>query len=287
LVSVETCYRHPGRETGVSCSNCGRPICPDCMTSTPVGMRCPECAPGPSRAQRAASAVSPNTPICTYVLMAICIAIEFGVLSSGGGALGAGHEDTKVFQDFALRIGGFTNFLGQEVPGVATGEWWRLVTSGFLHYGLTHLLFNMVSLYFLGSMLEPAIRRSQFLTIYFVSLLAGSFGGILLQGPADQGAGASGAVFGLMGAALILMRSRGIDPWGSGLPLWLGLNLVFTFSIANISIGAHLGGLAGGTLAALVMFELPRRVRGLPRQAPTLLAAGVGLLAVIGAVAAA
>ena len=255
------------------------------MTATPVGMRCPECAPGPTRVQRATSAVSPDTPIATYVLMAICIAIEFGVLTGGGDALGAGHENTPLFQDFALRIGGFTNVLGQEVGGVATGEWWRLLTAGFLHYGLTHLLFNMVSLYFLGSMLEPAIGRSRFLIIYFVSLLAGSFGGVLLQGPADQGAGASGAVFGLMGAAIVVMRSRGIDLMGSGLPLWLGLNLIFTFSIASISIGAHIGGLIGGALAALVMFELPSKVRGLPPQAPTLLAAGVGLLAVVGAVA--
>jgi membrane associated rhomboid family serine protease len=258
------------------------------MNPTPVGMRCPECAPGPTRVQRATSSVSPDTPIVTYILMGICIAIEFGVVSSGGAIGGGGRETTPLFQDFGLRIGGFIDpFTGNQVAGVATGEWWRLVTSGFLHYGITHLLFNMVSLYFLGSMLEPAISRVQFLTIYFVSLLAGSFGGVLIQGPAVVGAGASGAVFGLMGAALVLMRSRGIDPWGSGLPFWLGLNLIFTFSIASISVGAHIGGLAGGALAALVMFELPRKVRGLPRQAPTLLAAGVGLLAVVGAVAAA
>jgi len=285
---METCYRHPSRETGVSCSNCGRPICPDCMTSTSVGMRCPECAPGPTRVQRAASTVSPDTPVVTYAVMAICIAIEFGVLSGGGGIGGGGRADTPLFQDFGLRIGGFIDpFTGQEVAGVATGEVWRLVTSGFLHYGLTHLLFNMLSLYFLGSMLEPAIGRVRFLVIFFVSILAGSFGGVLLQGPADVGAGASGGVFGLLGAAIIVLRSRGIDPMASGLPLWLGLNLVFTFSIASISVGAHLGGLAGGVLAALAMYELPRRVRGLPRQAPTLLAAAVGLVAVVGAVAAA
>jgi membrane associated rhomboid family serine protease len=260
------------------------------MTPTPVGMRCPECAPGPSRVQRAArrSSVSPDTPIVTYILMGICIAIEFGVLSSGGDIGGGSRGDTQLFQDFGLRIGGFVDpFTGNEVAGVATGEWWRLVTSGFLHYGVTHLLFNMLSLYFLGSLLEPAIERRQFIIIYFVSLLAGSFGGILLQGPADLGAGASGAVFGLMSAALILMRSRGIDLMASGLPIWLGLNLVFTFSVASISVGAHIGGLIGGALAALALFELPRRVRGLPRQLPTLLAAGVGLLAVVGAVAAA
>ena len=246
------------------------------MTPTPVGMRCPECAPGPSRAQRAAATFSTDTPVVTYALIAICVALEFGVISSGGDLQGANRAESPVFQDFGLTTG-----------GVADGELWRLVTSGFLHYGLTHLLFNMLSLYFLGSMLEPAIGRARYLVIYFVSMLAGSFGGVLLQSPGDVGAGASGAVFGLMAAALVVLRSRGIDPMASGLPFWLGLNLIFTFSIANISIGAHLGGLAGGALAALVMFELPRRVRGLPRQAPTLLAAAVGLLAVAGSVAAA
>jgi membrane associated rhomboid family serine protease len=167
---------------------------------------------------------------------------------------------------------------------VAAGDYWRLVTSGFLHAGLIHLGFNMLILWQLGTLLEPAIGRLRFGVIYFVSLLCGAFG-VLLLSPNSLTVGASGAVFGLMAAAVVVMRNRGIDPMASGLPFWIGLNLLLTLTIPGISIGGHLGGLIGGALATLVMFELPQKVRGLPRQAPTLLAAGVGLLAVAGSVA--
>ena len=135
----------------------------------------------------------------------------------------------------------------------------------------------------LGSLLEPAIGRVRFGVIYFVSLLAGSFGALLLE-PSAPTVGASGAIFGLMGAALVVMRHRGIDPMESGLGLWLGLNLLITFTIPNISIGGHIGGLVGGALAALVMFELPDRVR-LPIVAATLLAGALGVASVVGAIA--
>jgi len=168
---------------------------------------------------------------------------------------------------------------------VARGEYWRLVTSGFLHYGPLHLLLNMYALYILGGLLEPAIGKLRFALVYFVSLLAGSFGAILLT-PFGDTAGASGAVFGLMGAALIVMRSRGIDPMSTGLPLILGLNLVITFTFAGfISVGGHLGGLAGGFLVGLVLFSLRDRL-GVPAIVPTLLAVGLGALAVLGAIAA-
>ena len=270
---METCYRHQSRETGVSCSNCGRPICPDCMTSTPVGMRCPECAPGPTRVQKAAATVSPDTPALTYVILGICVALALGSLGAGTNAGGGGFRASPLTADGAL--------FG---PAVADGEVWRLVTSGFLHSGLLHLAFNMFILWQLGTMLEPAIGRVRFGLIYFVSMLCGSFGALLLS-PNAFTVGASGAVFGLMAAAVVIMRHRGIDPMASGLPLWIGLNLVLTFAIPGISIGGHLGGLAGGALAALAMFELPRAVRGLPRVAPTLLAAAIGVIAVVGSLA--
>src|SRR3712207_5399154 len=129
---METCYRHPGRETGVACSNCGRPICPDCMTSTPVGMRCPECAPGPSRVQRATSSVSPDTPMLTYILIGLCVIVALGSMGGGSSAAGGGLRASPLTADGAL--------FG---PAVADGELWRLVTSGFLHSGLLHLGFNM------------------------------------------------------------------------------------------------------------------------------------------------
>ncbi len=259
---METCYRHPDRETGVSCSSCGRPICPDCMTPTPVGMRCPECSKQRTKVKTAQTMYV--QPTATYVLMGICILLALGETFSGGSS-------------DVLRQGGVNGF------DVADGEYWRLVTSGFLHAGVLHLLFNMYALYILGTMLEPAIGRLRFLLIYFVSLLAGSFGALLLSPDANT-VGASGAVFGLMGAAIVVMRHRGIDPMASGLPLWLGINLVITFTIPNISVGGHIGGLIGGALVALILFEIPQRVR-LPQIGATLLAGALGVAAIAGSIA--
>jgi membrane associated rhomboid family serine protease len=270
---METCYRHPKRETGVSCSNCGRPICPDCMTSTSVGMRCPECAPGSSRVQRATSAVSPDTPLLTYILIGLCVIVELGVIAGGSDFAGGGLLASPLARDGAL--------FG---PAVAAGDVWRLVTAGFLHSGLLHLGFNMLILWQLGTLLEPAIGRLRFGVIYFVSLLCGSFGALLMS-PNGFTVGASGAVFGLMAAAVVIMRSRGIDPMASGLPFWIGINLLITFTIPGISIGGHLGGLVGGAVVAFLLFELPQRARGIPRQLPVLMAAAIGVLAVAGSLA--
>ncbi len=132
-------------------------------------------------------------------------------------------------------------------------------------------------------MLEPALGRLRFGLIYFVSLLAGSFGALLLT-PDRFTVGASGAIFGLMGAALVVERRRGFDPMQSGLAMWLGLNLLITFSIPNISIGGHLGGLLGGALAAFVLYDLAERMR-IPRAGATLMAAAIGVVAVAGALA--
>jgi membrane associated rhomboid family serine protease len=147
---------------------------------------------------------------------------------------------------------------------------------------MIHLLFNMFGLYILGGLLEPAVGRPRFGVIYFVSLLAGSFGALLLE-PTAPTVGASGAIFGLMGAAVVVMRNRGINPMESGLGLWIGLNLLITFTIPNISIGGHIGGLLGGALAALIMFDLPERIR-VPAIAPTLLAGAIGAAAVAGSI---
>ena len=265
---MDVCYRHPDRETGVACSNCERPICPDCMISTPVGFRCPECAKQRTKVKTMASV---ETPVLTYILIGISVALAFGSMLSGGDSVGG--DDGSLIRDFALSR--FT---------VGEGEVWRLVTSGFLHAGLIHLLFNMYALYILGSMLEPAVGRVRFALIYFVSLLAGSFGALLLQ---EHGytVGASGAIFGLMSAAVVVLRHRGIDPMQSGLPLWIGINLVFTFAVAGISVGGHIGGLIGGALAAAVLFELPDRVRRLPPIAPMLAAGALGAAAVVGSLA--
>jgi membrane associated rhomboid family serine protease len=265
---MDVCYRHPGRETGVACSNCERPICPDCMTSTPVGFRCPECSRQRTKVKTMSTV---ETPTLTYVIIGICVALALGSFLAGTG------EVNTLIRDFSLSR-----------ATVGDGEIWRLVTGGFLHasempQALFHLLFNMYALYLLGSMLEPSVGRVRFALIYFVSLLAGSFGALLFQ-PVGYTVGASGAIFGLMGAAVVIMRNRGIDPMESGLGLWIGLNLLITFTIPGISIGGHIGGLIGGALVAAVLYDGVERLR-IPRAAATLLAGGIGVLSVAGALA--
>jgi membrane associated rhomboid family serine protease len=267
---MEVCYRHPDRETRVSCSNCGRPICPDCMTTTSVGMRCPECARERTRVRRY-SGGAVDQPTLTYILIGINVAVALGSLLSGGGSI-AGVSNDTIHRDGALSR-----------ATVGHGDVWRLVTAGFIHAGPTHLLFNMLSLWVLGTLLEPVVGRVRFAIIYFTSLLAGSFGALLAQ-PVGYTVGASGAIFGLLAAAIVVLRARGVNPMESGLVFWLGFNLLFTFTISGISIGGHLGGLAGGALAAIVLYEVGPRLR-LPFRASAALCGGLGALAVAGSIA--
>lgn len=241
------CYRHPGRETNVGCSNCGRPICPDCMTSTPVGMRCPECARDRTKVVRSPAGVGTGAAPFTFAMIGISVLAYLAELAGGGSnAIDGGGS---VIVDFGL--------FGPAVDG---GEPYRIVTSAFLHAGLLHLGFNMLALYFLGTLLEPAIGSWRFAAIYVVSLLGGSFGALLLD-PRELTVGASGAVFGLMAAAFFVARNRGLDDLASQIGFFVVINLVFTFSIPNISIGGHLGGLAAGALAAAALAAGERRGR--------------------------
>lgn len=265
---MEVCYRHPNRETGVRCSNCERPICPDCMTSTPVGMRCPECAR--QRQQVRTMRSGSDAPTLTYILIGISVVAFIGEMAGGGATTRLGSSTLS--DQGALPAG-----------NAFDGEYWRLVTAGFLHAGFFHLLFNMFALYILGTMLEPAIGTLRFGLIYFVSLLTGSFGVVLLD-PNAPTVGASGAIFGLMGAAVVVMRNRGINPMESGLALWIGLNLLITFTVPNISIGGHIGGLIGGALAAFVLFDLRDQVR-LGPMVPNLVCGAIGVAAALGSIA--
>jgi membrane associated rhomboid family serine protease len=243
------------------------------MTPTPVGMRCPECSRQRTKVKTAATFTQGDTPVATYVIMGICVALQLGQMLSGASATGSGFGGSSVIDNVAL-----------SAPHVANGEVYRLVTSGFLHAGLFHLLVNMYSLWILGNLLEPAVGRVRFLLIYLVSLLSGSFGALLVT-PNSFTVGASGAIFGLMGAGVMVMRNRGIDPMQSGLPLWIGINLVFSFAVPGISVGGHIGGLIGGSLAAIALFDVPQRLRSLPASAGMVLAGAVGAAAVVGSLA--
>jgi membrane associated rhomboid family serine protease len=244
---MATCYRHPNRETGVSCSNCGRPICPDCMTPTPVGMRCPECARErtPVKTMRSIQ----GEPRVTFALIAINVVAflasgQFGLQRTGG---------TSLFRRFAL-----------DGPDIHIHhEYWRMVTGGFLHAGFLHIAFNMYLLYVLGRLLEPVLGSVRFSLLYLAALLAGSAGALVVT-PLSLTVGASGAVFGLMGATFLELRSRGIDPMAGGLLGSIGgliiINLVFSFAVAGISVGGHIGGLIGGALCTLA-FQAAERMR--------------------------
>jgi membrane associated rhomboid family serine protease len=213
-----------------------------------------------------------DEPTVTYVLLGLIVLVQLGAMASGASATGSRFGGSELISDGAV-----------SQVAIADGEYYRLITAGFLHAGLLHLMFNGFALYVLGTMIEPVVGHLRFTIIYFVSLLAGSFGAVLVE-PDALTVGASGAIFGLMGATVVVMRNRGINWMESGIGLWLGINLVFTFAIPGISIGGHIGGLIGGALAAVLLVELRDWVR-MPALIPMLLAAGVGVLSVVGAIA--
>ena len=262
-----TCYRHPGRETRVSCSSCGRPICPDCMTPSPVGMRCPECASQTTKS-RPLAAISAGEPYATIALIVICAAVfllegSFG-LDPGNGAL---YRNGALFG-----------------PLVAAGDWWRLVTYGFLHAqgllaGLMHVGFNMLLLYLFGRQLEPQLGTPKFVGLYFACLLAGACGALVVS-PHAVTVGASGAIFGLMGAAAAMLFARGINPFQTDIGGLIVLNLILSFVGSNVSVGGHIGGLVGGVVIGLAFAAGQSH-----RQAWLAWAAiaGVAIVSVIGA----
>ena len=262
---MATCYRHPTRETGVSCSNCGRPICPDCMTPTPVGMRCPECSKQKTKV-RDVRASYDAPPRVTVLLIAVNVLLFFGMSTQSG----FGSAGGRLFQDGAL--------FG---PAVADGDWWRLITSGFLHSGILHIGFNMYVLWFLGNLLEPSLGPFRFAGLYLASLLTGSFAVLLLQ-PNAATIGASGAIFGLMGAAFVMQRARGVDPMQSGIGPIILINLALGFIIPNVSVAGHVGGLLGGALCGFLMDQSARLRR---REVPVLICVAIGAIAVAGSLA--
>lgn len=233
------------------------------MTPTPVGMRCPECAREKTKVTRGAGAPGGSETPATFVLIALNVAAFMAEIATGSGGLSP--NNSSVVFDFGL--------FG---PLVAEGEWYRMVTAGFLHASILHIGFNMFVLYILGRVLEPGVGTPRFVAIYLASLLAGSFGALLLD-PNALTIGASGAVFGIFGAAFVIARARGIDALASSIAIVLVFNLVLTFARPEISVGGHLGGLAAGVVCALIVVGFERRIVGRPS-----LAAEIGIIAAIG-----
>ena len=222
--------------------------------------------------------------IVTTTLIGINIAVFIGLgLLYGLGDMFAGSR-TEAHARFAL-LGGTLDGRGGLI-GTGNGdailssgnEWYRLITSGFLHYGIIHIAFNMYILFMLGNMLEPQLGRIKFLAVYFASMLGGSAGAILLQ-PNGLAAGASGAVFGLLGAAAVGMWHQGINPFSTGVGRLLLINLAFTFLWPNISIGGHLGGVLAGSVCAFVI--MAPAYKGFPRWAAPVTPAVVAVVALV------
>ncbi|MCT9005298.1 rhomboid family intramembrane serine protease [Streptomyces sp. NPDC054766] len=272
--SLPGCYRHPDRETGVRCTRCERPICPECMVSASVGFQCPECVRAGSGTGHAPAANQPRTlaggtvaadpRLVTKVLIGLNLVIYLVQLSVG-----------DAFTDRFTLFG--DALLSGHMQGVAEGQWYRMLTSMFLHSpsSYTHIIFNMLSLWWVGGPLEAALGRARYITLYFVSGLAGSALTYLLAAPNQPSLGASGAIFGLFGATAVLMRRLKYDM--RPVIALLVINLIFTFGWSNIAWQAHIGGLVGGVVVGYAMVHAPRERRNLVQYG----VAGLMLVAVV------
>lgn len=255
-----SCYRHPGRETAIRCTRCDRPICPDCMVSASVGFQCPDCVrqgsgtghhPAAARPRTiAGGAVAADPRLITKILLGINAAVFLAVLANDA-----------LLNDLTL-LGQAPYYAYGPVQGVAEGQWYRLFTSMFLHEAVWHFAFNMLGLWWLGGPLEAALGRARYLALYLISGLAGGALTYWLAAPNQPSLGASGAIFGLLGATVVLMRRLNYDM--RPVFMILALNLVITFNPwGGIAWQAHVGGLVAGVLIGIGMVHAPRERRNL------------------------
>lgn len=267
--TIPVCYRHPARETYVRCTRCDRPICPDCMREASVGHQCPECVREGQRTQRPVRTAFGGTTVgqrgyVTITLVAInilmlvgaAISARSGTAFAGGSGWGGLIGTDTPLHDWGAVLGRATYGIPPEWHGIAEGEYYRLFTAMFLQYGLLHLLMNMWALWVLGRMLEATLGPARFLALYLTAGLGGNVAAYLFSDPRQPTAGASGAIFGLFAALFIVMRRLGRDT-SAVVPI-LVINLVFTFTVSNISIAGHLGGMVTGALVSLGLAYAPR-----------------------------
>ncbi|OLT40605.1 rhomboid family intramembrane serine protease [Saccharomonospora sp. CUA-673] len=252
------CWWHPHTPTGLSCVRCGRPACPDCLRDASVGQQCIDCVEAARAQQRQAQPLRPGgrtvagarvstRPVVMPVLIALNVLLYVVTAAQVGDPMQ--NNESTLFQD------------GQLWPLAIhiDGEWTRLLMSGFLHYGLLHLAMNMLALWILGRDLELLLGRVRFLALYLVSLLGGSTAVYLLGSVNTGTAGASGAVYGLMGALLVAVLKLRLNPGGAiGI---IAINLVLTVTLPGISLLGHLGGLVAGALVMIAMLYAPEKQR--------------------------
>lgn len=291
------CYRHPDRPTYIRCQRCGRPICGDCMISAAVGFQCPECVAQGARETRQnelpyGGRRSHNPLQTTIGLIGLNVLVWLGVMLTGG-------SGSRMVDLLALTPRGFclsaadpsrwypdagaglcaTIPDGWWHPGIGSGAYWQLITSAFTHIEILHIGMNMLALWFLGPPLERALGRTRFLAIYLLSALAASAVVLWLSPPVSTTLGASGGVFGLIGALLVLAYKVRGDV--RNVLVWLGINVVYTFlGPGSISWQGHLGGLLGGLAATLIVIYAPKSNRSRVQLAG-LIALAVLLLALI------
>ncbi|ORT57799.1 rhomboid family intramembrane serine protease [Streptomyces sp. CB03238] len=275
---LPSCYRHPGEETGVRCTRCERPICSRCMVDASVGFQCPECVRGGSGTGHSRTANHPRTiaggritagrpHLVTHVLIGVNLLVFLL------GRLNPALIDEMLLIGFAFDPG-----LGR-VVGVADGEWYRLVSSMFLHAEIWHIAGNMLLLWLLGGALEEELGRARYATLYLLSGLAGSALTYLIAAGNQGSLGASGAVYGLLGATVVLVRrlNRDLRP----IMVLVVFNLVITFTWDRIAWQAHIGGLIAGVIIAYAMVNGARERRALLQGAACALVLALTLVTVI------
>ena len=280
------CYRHTDREAHIRCQRCDRRICPDCMRPAAVGFQCPNCVAEGAKDTRAGrtpygAVRSGNPALTSQVLIGINVAVWVLILVTG-------WRNSPLIDRLALLPrGGLFNVGGgqvAQVTGVADGAPWLLLTSMFAHVDIWHIGFNMLALYALGPQLELAIGRTRFLLLYFVSGLAASATVMWLSAPTSQTLGASGAVFGLMGALLVLaVKVRGDV---RTILTWVGINFLVTVVFASfISWQGHLGGFVSGAVIGAIIVYAPRQQRPLWQFGGIAVVAALVALAVVARIA--
>ncbi|MGB6060020.1 MAG: rhomboid family intramembrane serine protease [Microthrixaceae bacterium] len=260
----EACYRHPDRFAAVTCQRCGRPICTRCMTQAAVGFQCPSCVgANPQQVVSRAQLFRGHGEVnAGKVIIALNAAMFLVTAVTGGSAI---SPSGPVFERFVLYG-----------PFVVQGEWWRLVTGGFMHSSLIHIGSNMLLLWFLAQEMEPVLGKFRFSLLYGASLMGGSLG-VMVMSPVSPTLGASGAVFGLMGGLIALQLRAHHNPWNSGIGGLVLLNLILTFAIPGISVGGHIGGLLAGAAAGAVIQPLSWSQKDAPQRNAAVVALAVGL----------
>ncbi|MEU7026558.1 rhomboid family intramembrane serine protease [Streptomyces sp. NPDC046275] len=253
------CYRHPDVETGIRCARCEKPICPQCMVSAAVGFQCPDCVRGGSGTGHAPHANTPRTVaggrvvadgrLVTKILIGINLALFIAVRAA----------DPRLVDQLDMIGLAYSDELG--IIGVADGEWYRLITSAFLHQEAAHFVFNMLGLWVIGGIVEPELGRIRYTALCLLSGLSGS-AMVYLLSPENEGAlGASGIVFGLIGAWVVLARRHRYDM--RPVLIFVAISLVFTFARPGVSWQAHIGGLVAGALLTYAFVHAPRARRAL------------------------